>query len=51
MICKKRNRPNKEPKFHNREIFIGAGRSVSLVDMIFISGWSFRTGFIVNMIL
>lgn len=37
-----RQMPSREPKFHHDEIFDGAGRSISALFTIFISGWDFR---------
>lgn len=41
-ICSARQTPNSDPKFHQDEIFEGAGRSISELLMIFIRGWDFR---------
>lgn len=37
-----KHRPRSEPKFHQTEIFEGAGRSTSASLAIFSSGWVFR---------
>lgn len=37
-----RQRPNREPKFHQTEMFEGAGRSTSALFAIFRRGWVFR---------
>lgn len=36
--------PNKDPKFHQAEIFEGAGRSTKLLLTILIKGWLSRMG-------
>ncbi len=41
-ICKIRQIPRREPKFHHDEMFDGAGRSMKALFRIFISGWDFR---------
>lgn len=41
-ICRIRQTPSNEPKFHQDEIFDGAGRSINALFTIFISGWVFR---------
>jgi len=40
--CVIRQRPRREPKFHQTEIFEGAGRSTRAWFTILISGWDFR---------
>lgn len=42
IICKVRQAPKREPKFHHEEILDGAGRSMSELFIIFIRGWFFR---------
>lgn len=37
-----RQSPKREPKFHQAEIFTGAGRSTSASLAIFRRGWVFR---------
>ena len=37
-------RPNSEPKFHQPERLIGAGRSIKAELIILISGWCLRIG-------
>ena len=37
-ICKIKQIPSREPKFHHDEMFGGAGRSISALFTIFISG-------------
>lgn len=37
-----RQRPSREPKFHQTEMFDGAGRSTSASFAIFSKGWVFR---------
>lgn len=41
-ICRIKQIPSREPKFHQDEIFDGAGRSINALFTIFISGWVFR---------
>lgn len=41
-ICEIRQSPRREPKFHQTEIFEGAGRSTRASFAIFRSGWVFR---------
>lgn len=41
-ICRIRQMPRREPKFHHDEMFDGAGRSMNALFRIFISGWDFR---------
>lgn len=41
-----RHSPNSEPKFHQAEIFDGAGRSTSELFMICMIGCVFRIGVI-----
>lgn len=41
-ICRIRQIPSKEPKFHQDEIFDGVGRSINALFTIFINGWVFR---------
>lgn len=41
-ICRIRQIPRREPKFHHDEMFDGAGRSMNALFTIFISGWDFR---------
>lgn len=41
-ICAARQRNKREPKFHQVEMFEGAGRSTSAPFTIFSSGWVFR---------
>ena len=41
-ICIIKQRPRREPKFHQAEILTGAGRSVTALFAIFIRGWVFR---------
>ncbi len=37
-----KQRPSREPKFHQTEMFEGAGRSTSASLAIFSSGWALR---------
>ena len=37
-----RHRPRRDPKFHQAEMFDGAGRSTSAPFAIFRSGWVLR---------
>jgi hypothetical protein len=39
-----RHRPRREPKFHQAEMLIGAGRSTSALLAILMAGWDFRRG-------
>lgn len=39
-----RHRPTRDPIFHHTDKFDGAGRSISLLLAILISGWVFRIG-------
>ena len=41
-ICIIKQIPNREPKFHQSEILIGAGRSTRALFIIFIKGWILR---------
>ena len=41
-IWEARQRPRREPKFHQTEIFEGAGRSTRASFAIFSRGWVFR---------
>lgn len=42
--CTTRHRPNRDPKFHQIERFIGAGRSTNEKFITFNRGWCFRIG-------
>lgn len=42
MICVIKHRPNREPKFHQVEMFDGVGRSTRESLMIFSRGWFLR---------
>jgi len=44
MICITRHRPSIDPKFHQIDKFLGAGRSTSLAFTILKAGWDFRRG-------
>ena len=37
-ICRIKQTPSREPKFHHDEMFDGAGRSINALFTIFISG-------------
>ena len=39
-----RHSPRREPKFHQMERFLGAGRSTKALFMIDRTGWDFRIG-------
>lgn len=41
-ICRARQIPKRDPKFHQEEMFDGAGRSMKELLIIFIRGWDFR---------
>lgn len=41
-ICVARQIPRRDPKFHQAEMFDGAGRSIRELLIIFIRGWDFR---------
>lgn len=41
-ICVSRQIPNREPKFHQVEMFGGVGRSIRELLIIFSRGWVFR---------
>ena len=41
-ICRIRQIPRREPKFHHDEMFDGAGRPIKEWLIILISGWNFR---------
>ncbi len=43
-ICITKHSPSIDPKFHQIERFLGAGRSTSLLFTIFRAGWDFRMG-------
>jgi flagellar biogenesis protein FliO len=38
-----RQRPSRDPKFHQAEMFDGAGRSITALFMILIRGWVVRS--------
>ena len=40
--------PNKDPKFHHDEIFIGAGRSTRALFIILKRGWLIRRGLFIS---
>ena len=42
MIWAPKHKPNNEPKFHQAEILIGAGRSIKASLIILIRGWVLR---------
>lgn len=44
MIWIMRQRPRREPKFHQMDRFLGVGRSTSLLFRILMAGWDFRVG-------
>lgn len=50
-VCRIRQVPNKDPKFHQAEMFEGLGRSMSELLMIFVSGWVFRRFMIIGFII
>lgn len=41
-ICRVKQRPKREPKFHQAEMFDGEGRSINASLMIFNKGCRFR---------
>lgn len=41
-ICEAKQRPRREPKFHQVEMLGGAGRSTSALLAVFKRGWVFR---------
>jgi len=41
-ICVIKQTPNKDPKFHQAEIFTGAGKSTKALLAILINGCDFR---------
>ena len=41
-ICRTRQIPSREPKFHHDEMFDGAGRTTNALFTIFINGWDFQ---------
>lgn len=43
-ICVIRQKPSREPKFHQAEIFDGVGRSTSALFRILMIGWVLRVG-------
>jgi hypothetical protein len=43
-----KQRPNKDPKFHQPEILIGAGRSTKALFIILNKGWLLRWGLNIN---
>lgn len=42
MICVVRQIARRDPKFHQAEMFEGAGRSIRALLTIFSRGWDFR---------
>jgi hypothetical protein len=44
MICITKHVPSRDPKFHHALMFVGAGRSISALLAIFISGCEVRIG-------
>lgn len=40
--CAIRQTPRRDPKFHQAEIFDGAGRSMNVLLIILMIGWVFR---------
>jgi hypothetical protein len=42
--CIVRHKPRIEPKFHQMEMLIGAGRSIIILFIGFMRGWCFRVG-------
>lgn len=50
-ICTARHTPSSEPKFHQEEIFEGAGRSMNESFTILSRGWDFRMLVIVVLIV
>lgn len=42
MICRARQIPSNDPKFHQAEMLEGAGRSMNEWFIILISGWDLR---------
>jgi len=40
--------PSKDPKFHQAEIFEGAGKSTNLLLIILIRGWFNRIGLFIG---
>lgn len=47
-ICTIKHNPNKDPKFHQEEILIGAGRSTNALLAILNNGWDDRKGLFIN---
>ena len=41
-ICEAKQRPRREPKFHQVEMLGGAGRSTNALLTVFKRGWVFR---------
>lgn len=41
-ICSAKQIPRRDPKFHQDEMFDGAGRSINELLIIFTRGWDFR---------
>lgn len=50
-ICRIRQVPNKDPKFHQAEMLEGLGRSMNELLMIFASGWVFRRFMVIGLVL
>jgi hypothetical protein len=48
ITCKTRHRPSIDPKFHQIEILLGAGRSIIELFMIFTKGWDLRRGWYIG---
>jgi hypothetical protein len=49
-ICVIKHNPNNDPKFHQLEIFEGAGRSIKALFIILNKGCIFRIGLFINLI-
>lgn len=50
-ICITRHSPSRDPKFHQIDKFLGAGRSTRLLFRILIAGWDFRVGWNIRFII
>ena len=47
-ICTTKHNPSKDPKFHQIEIFDGAGMSTSAPFIILNRGWDLRIGIVIG---
>ena len=50
IIWAPKHKLNKDPKFHNNEIFLGAGKSTKLLLIILVKGWFVRKFIIIKLV-